>query len=132
MSQENVELVHRFVDAFQAHDVASLIELFSPDCEIVALRSAFEGTFSGRDGVRRWAESVYEVAPDSGFVAERVISVRDERAVLLGRQRGTARMGGADFDAPVGATFEFESGLVGRITSYASHAEALEAAGLRE
>ena len=88
MSQENVETVHRFVDAFQAHDVGALIELFSPDCEIVALRSAFEGPFRGRDGVRRWAESVYEAAPDSGFVAERVIPARNERVVVLGRQTG--------------------------------------------
>jgi ketosteroid isomerase-like protein len=132
MSQENVEVAHRFVDAFQAHDVASLIELFSPDCEIVALRSAFEGTFRGRDGVRRWAESVYEAAPDSAFAAERVIPVRDDRVVLLGRQSGTAGLGGAAFDAPVGAILEFESGLVERIISYASYAEALKAAGLRE
>jgi ketosteroid isomerase-like protein len=132
MSQENVEVVHQFVDAFQAHDVASLIELFSPDCEIVALRSAFEGTFRGREGVRRWAESVYEAAPDSGFTAERVVPAHEERAVLLGRQTGTARLGGASFDAPVGAIFEFESGLVRRIDSYTSHAEALKAAGLQE
>jgi ketosteroid isomerase-like protein len=132
MSQENVETVHRFVDAFQAHDVGALIELFSPDCEIIALRSAFEGEFRRRDGVRRWAESVYEAAPDSGFMAERVIPAGDERAVLLGRQTGTARLGGAAFDAPVGAIFEFESGHVTRITSYASHTEALEAAGLSE
>jgi hypothetical protein len=88
MPQKNVAVVHRFVDAFQAHDVTSLIELFSPDCEIVALRSAFEGPFRGRDGVRRWAESVYEAAPDSGFVAERVIPARNEGVVVLGRQTG--------------------------------------------
>ena len=132
MSQENVEIARRMVDAFQAHDVARLVDLFSPDCEIMALRSAFEGAFRGRDGVRRWAESTYEAAPDSGFLAERLIPTDDERVVVLGRQTGTAQLGGAPFDAPVGAIFEFESGLIRRIDSYASHADALEAAGFEE
>ena len=132
MSQENIEVVRRFVDAFRAHDVAALVDLFTPDCELVALRSAFEGTFRRRDGVRRWAESVYEAAPDTEFLVEDVTPAPGGRVVLLGRQTGTATLGGAAFDSPIGAVLEFDAGLIERIVSFASHDDALEAAGLSE
>jgi ketosteroid isomerase-like protein len=133
MSQPNIEAVRRFVDAFNARDVDALVEMAAPGCVIVAQRSKLEGEFTGRDGVRRWAESSYEWAPDARFVVERALPAGDDRVVVLGRQTGTAGVGGATFDAPLAVVAEVEMGLLKKAhAQYATHAEALAAVGLSE
>ncbi len=133
MSEETLEAVHRFVDAFNAGDVGGMVEMVAPDCVIVAQRSRLEGAFTGREGVRRWAESAFEWAPDSRMVVERTLSASDDRVVVLGRQTGTARVGGVPFDVPLAVILKLETGLLKRAEAqYPTHAEALRAAGLAE
>ena len=130
MSEKNIEIARRMLDAFNAHDVEALVELTSPDCLIVAQRSGIEGEFRGHDGVRRWAEGYFEIAPDARVVTKRVLAADGDRVVVLGRQMGTASMGGAPIDAPLAGVAELEAGLVKSLRAYPSHAEALDAAGL--
>ncbi len=133
MSRQNIERVGRFVDAFNAHDVDAMLELTTPDCVIVGQRSSLEGAFTGHEGVRRWAETAYEWAPDSRMVVERTLPAGDDRVVVLGRQTGTAGLGGASFDVPLAVVAELEQGLLKNADAhYATHASALAAAGLSE
>ncbi len=69
MSQKNIELVGRFVDAFNARDVDAIVEMAAARCEIIAQRSRIEGAYIGPDGARRWAESSYERAPDAHLLS---------------------------------------------------------------
>ena len=133
MSQQNIERVGRFVDAFNAHDVDAIVEMAAPDCVIVGQRSSLEGPFAGHEGVRRWAESAYEWAPDSRMVVERTLPAGDDRVVVLGRQTGTAGLGGAPFDVPLAVVAELEKGLLKKADArYGTHASALAAVGLSE
>lgn len=130
MSAQNVELVQRMVEAFNAQAIETLVGLASSDCRIFARRSEIEGMFEGREGVRRWAASYYETAPDVHVVAERILATAGDRVVVLGRQTGTVQAAGVPFDAPFAAVAEIEADRVRAVTAYASHAEALAAAGL--
>jgi len=132
MSQENEQAVRQFTDAFNARDIEALIGQTSPDCVIVARRSEIEGAFVGPDGVRRWAESYLEAAPDVKITVERVSDVDSDRVLVLGRQTGTALVGGAPFDAPLAILAERKEGRLSRFKAFSTHTEALEAAGLSE
>ena len=130
MAEDNLEAARGIIEAMNDHDVDAVVALATPDCVIVALRSAIEGAFEGHAGVRRWIETYVEAIPDVRFEVERLRAVDDHRVVLLGRQAGTASLGGAPFDEPMAGIGEFEGGLLKRWEAYPSHAEALAAAGL--
>ncbi len=74
MSQENVELVHRAIDAVNRRDLAALLAVMDDDVEAAPLMAAMEGGYRGHDGIRRWWENLHDVWPD--FSIE-VLEVRD-------------------------------------------------------
>jgi ketosteroid isomerase-like protein len=129
MSQENVELTLRCVDAFNRRDLDALLALMDEDVKGVAPLSSMEGDYQGHAGVRRWWESLFEGLPD--FTVE-VVEVRDlgdvTVAVLQNRAHGSAS------DAPVEERLwvvgEWRNGKAVWWHTFRSEAEALEAAGL--
>jgi ketosteroid isomerase-like protein len=76
MSQENVELFYRAIDAFNRRDLDALMALMDDDVEFVVRQTAMEGESSHRnhDGVRRWWNSLFDVFPDYNV---EVVEVRD-------------------------------------------------------
>src|SRR5215213_4634991 len=60
MSQENVEVVRRVIEAFEAKDIDALVVEHHPDVEIVVLRSEIEGPYLGHEGLRRMAADMFE------------------------------------------------------------------------
>ena len=131
MSQENVELVHRCVDAFNRRDLDALLTLMDDDVEVAPPLASMEGNHRGHDGVRRWWENVFEGLPDCNV---EVVAVRDlgdlTVAVLLVRAHGAAS------DAPVEAMLwhigGWRRGKAVWWRFFAPRAEALEAVGLWE
>ena len=76
MSQENVELFYRAMDAFNRRDLDALLALMDDDVELVPRQVALEGesSFRRHDGVRRWWNSLFDVFPDYSI---EVVGVRD-------------------------------------------------------
>ena len=74
MSQENVELTHRSLDAFNRHDLAAVLALMDDDVESDSLIVAIEGGYHGHDGVRRLWEDAHNAVPDLTIEA---VEVRD-------------------------------------------------------
>jgi ketosteroid isomerase-like protein len=101
-------------------------------------RTAFErllagggNEFRGHDGIRRfWRE--YRESWEYFRVA--VVELRDlgDRVLLLGSISARGKEGGVDVDSPGGSVVTLRDGKVVRSEDYLSHAEALEAVGLRE
>src|ERR1700750_2411586 len=61
MSQENVEVVRRFLDAFNARDVEVLVSLSADDCELRPFRAQLEGiVYRGHEGVRQFLSDMDE------------------------------------------------------------------------
>ena len=52
--------------------------------------------------------------------------------VALTRQSGIGKESGVPVELNLGLVYELRDGRIARITNYLTHAEALEAAGLRE
>ena len=131
MSQENVELAYRAIDAVNRHDLDGYLALMDVDVEAVPLMAAMEGGYHGHDGIRRWWRHLHDVWSD--FSIE-VVEVRDLGEVTLAALH--LRGHGAGSDAPGEQTIWFSAeARHEKIVWWSSHrteAEALEAVGLRE
>jgi ketosteroid isomerase-like protein len=140
MSQENVEIVRRLLGGFQARFERGHLGggfdlgLVADDYEWVLAGEPFEGrsVWRGREGwvefMRLWTEQF----DDYSFQVVRVIDAGDDRVVALVRQSGTGKESGASVEWDNGVVIELKDGRLIRATNYLSHAEALEAVGLRE
>ena len=136
MSRENVETVQRAVAAWNADDLAAFLAELDADVEWhPAIQPGLEGaatTYRGHDGAREfWRQ-------DRGEAWERLTNrpqeFRDlgESVVVLGRIDLPARVTGIEFSQEVGEVFDLRAGKIVRIRDFLTHAEAVEAAGLRE
>jgi ketosteroid isomerase-like protein len=133
MSEENVEAVYETVDAFNRRDLDAFLAFTDPDIEWSPLTFELEGggPSHGHDGVRRWWETWIGTFPDfSGEVED----VRDlgEVTVTRARLRGHGAASGATLEQTVWIFAEWRQRKCVRWRTFASEAEALEAAGLSE
>ena len=131
MSQENIEAHRRAIDAFNQRDLDTLMELADEGVVVESRIAAVEGGYSGRAGVRRWCQNLFEMIPDFEVEAE---DVRDLGDVTLARVR--VRGHGAGSAAPLDQVlWQVGRWRDGRYTwgrNCTTRAEALEAAGLSE
>ena len=133
MSQENVELAQRSLDAFNRRDKAAWLAMMDPDLEAVPPPDWPES------GVIRGSESVWN------FYVQNIEAFREgtlEHVDLIdaGNDCVVAHMRGEMHGKASGASVAFSYWTVGTVRSgkmlrvewFADRAEALEAAGLRE
>jgi uncharacterized protein len=135
MSRENVEAFKRGVEALNRRDVEALLPELDPEVE---WHSAFlmgmtgKGTvYRGHEGIREFFGDVVEAL--SVFDAE-YPEIRElgDRIVALGRLRTRGTASGAELESPIGSVVDLKNGKAIRVRTFLDHAEALEAAGLRE
>ena len=133
MSQENVELHHRAIDAFNRRDLDAFLALMDDDVEVVPRASAMEGESSYRrhEGVRRWWNNVLEVIPDWNIEVLAVHDLGDLTVTHL-----PVRGHGAGSDTPT-EHVDLAGGPVAArdvrlVALFETRAEALEAVGLPE
>jgi ketosteroid isomerase-like protein len=132
MSQENVELVRRAVDAVNRQDLDAILALSDLEVVLVPRTLGVEGgTLRGHDGIRTWWEGIFNAFPD--FNAE-LISVRGIEDLTLAslRVRGHGEGSGAPFEDAVWQVYRIRDGRVVWWQTFGSESEALEAAGLSE
>jgi ketosteroid isomerase-like protein len=133
MSQENVELVYQFIDAFNRRDVESFLALCDTEVEYFSHVVELEGggPYRGHDGIRRWWASLLAISPDFRVDIE---EVRDLGDITLTRWRAHGHGAGSDvpMEQTQWAVGEWRHGKAvwGRVVL--SEAEALEAAGIEE
>ena len=136
MSQDNVETVQRAVEAWNADDLDAFLAVLDAGVEWhPAIQPGLEGkatSYLGHEGARKiWRQ-------DRGEAWERLTNrpqeFRDlgESVLVLGRLDLTARATGIEFSQEVGEVFDLRAGKIVRIRDFLTHAEAIEAAGLRE
>jgi ketosteroid isomerase-like protein len=131
MSRQNVELLHRALDAFNRRDLEAFLALMEADVEAVSRLVAIEGDYRGHDGIRRWWGNLLDAIPD--FTIE-VVEVRDLGDLTLAVLRNRGH--GAGSEIPVEQRLwhvaEWRDQKVVWWSAYETEAEALEAVGLRE
>ena len=132
MSQENVEIVRRGFDAYNAGDLNALREFYDPDVVWHHLEGWPEpGPSVGRDAVLREVEQLRE-AWQEGDSLEPVSDFREAANQVLVRMawRGSGR--GPDAAMEFTYLFTLRNRRAITIEMFWDHAEALEAVGLSE
>jgi ketosteroid isomerase-like protein len=131
MSQPNVEIVKRWIDAFNRRNLDDYHDLFTPDLEWFP---AFPGTVEGeghlgREGIERYFGEISDTWEEFHAIAEEYRDLGD-RVLALGRMEGRGRGSGVPVTSPIGGIYDFRDGKIARGRVYLGHAEALRAAGL--
>ena len=136
MSQEKVEIVRAAFDAWNRGDFDAWISAWDDQVEWhPSIEPALEGgkaTYRGLDGARKAWDDYRGGAWER--LTMRIQEIRDlgESVLVLGQADLTARTTGLEFTEEVGSLMTFRGGKVITSQDFLSHAEALEAAGLRE
>ena len=119
MSEDNVELVHKAVDATNKRDLATLDAIFSEEGEFHSTFAASEGrVFRGRDGVRDYFATLSEVFDDMRIEIEEIADAGADRLVVVVRVMGRGKGSGAEVEQRNGQVWAFGNGRITRIDSY--------------
>jgi ketosteroid isomerase-like protein len=131
MSQANVEIAERGIDAFNRRDVEALAEVTALDFEwFPALPGAVEGDgYRGIQGIETYLGEIRETWEALQVLADEYRDL-DDRVLALGRTEGRGRGSGIQVDAPLAMVFDFRGGKISRVLTYLDRSEALLAAGL--
>ena len=133
MSQENVEIVQRHVEAWNRHDLGAYLASFASDAEIDWSRSRapHKGVYRGHGEIETFWDVFWLTFEDvqlettHGFTEAGSEVVYSNTAHMQGRQ-------GIKVIARSTLVFTVENGQITRERLFQERAEALEAAGLRE
>jgi len=130
MSQENVEVVRRMVEAFNRREVP--LEFLDPEVEwIEDPRYPDAQTYRGPEGVERSIRKWWETWASQTMRVEGMVDA-DDLVAFWGVVDARGTDSEVTVSAPFGGVWEFRDGLIVRVHVLAGRDEALEAAGLRD
>jgi ketosteroid isomerase-like protein len=134
MSQENVELAQRAVDAFNLRDVDAFVTLLSPEVvfEENPVVPGLRDVYRGRAEVREWIEAVLEVFENLQVEVVELTELGDDGvfAETVSMARGTAS--GVPVEFRFWMVAWFAERKITRRQVFWTRDQALEAAGLSE
>jgi ketosteroid isomerase-like protein len=133
MSQKNVEIVRRCIEAMNRRDFSQFSELFDPDVEYDLSRNIFNpDVYLGYEGIERLVAVVEDVWDELHGVPEEVIDAGDKVVSALLMQ-GKGRESGIEVKMRLFQVWSFRGSRVVRVVGgYRDRSDALDAAGLSE
>jgi len=134
MSEQNVEIVRRWVGFYNRRDTDGLIELTTPDYEMKSVFAGVEsgGIFRGYAGFPfEYFKTLDEAYEQFELVPQEFIDV-GAAVLMVAHIDWRGRGSGAAGRGPLFALFWLRAGRVFREESFTDRAEAFEAAGLSE
>jgi len=134
MSHENVELIRRMFDCWNAGDVDGWASYSHPDIEWTSEPfGALDGqprTYRGRDELRSFAADVLEGFADLGRIERLEYRELGDSVLALGVYTAKAGSDGPMVSTPMGWLFVIRDGKITRGRDFLDQRRALEAAGL--
>jgi ketosteroid isomerase-like protein len=131
MSQENVELVQRMVNAWNRGDYETARDFFDPEVEVeVALGADYDGAYSGHIGLARLMRFWGAFGSYRSDMQESIAA--GDAVVALMRHQATGKSSGIDVEMSQWSVYVFRDGKIVRHAQFRSEAQALEAAGISD
>jgi ketosteroid isomerase-like protein len=133
MSQKNVEIVRRVIDAWNRDQPEGVIRFLDPDVVFDATQRRINPkTYTGMEGMRVMLADRDEVWEEFRLEPDEFVDAAD-RVVVIGRWVGKGRGSGIEVQRPVAHVFTLHDGRVVRVElGYTGRGDALEATGLSE
>jgi ketosteroid isomerase-like protein len=133
MSEENLEIVRRYLAAYDSGGLDASAEFWHPDIEWRAVEGYIDdvGVIRGPDGMRQYYRQWEEMFDAGRTEIEELIEAGDYVVALL---RGVGRMkeSDAEIDIRYAVVISVRDGKIAGGREYSTRQEALEAAGLSE
>ena len=133
MSEENVEIVRKVIDAVNRGDLDAWLGFLSPEVVWESLPLVgFRDVYRGRAEAREWLEQLLEVFEEAHVEIEEITALSDDRVLIVSRVTGRGRGSGVPVERPSWEVSWLADGLITRRQVFWTRDEALEAAGLSE
>jgi len=133
MSEQDVELVRRGLEAFSHGDVEEMLSYADPELEFhSAIVGGAEGNvYRGHEGFRRWYADSFESFEE---LRNEWSEFRDlgDRVLALGHVKARGRESGVELNSPMGWVITVRHGKVVKAQGFLGRDDAIEAAGLTE
>ena len=132
MSEQNVELHRRLVEALNGRDIDALLACLDPDVEYHPLLSRVAVTaYHGHDGIRSWFGQLDDAWEELRLDAEAYFDLGDE-TLLFYVLRGRGRHSGAEVEVAGAHVCRWRDGLGVCAKQYAHREDALKELGVAE
>jgi ketosteroid isomerase-like protein len=122
-----VEKLDSFLDSLEQGrvDVEIIGDFAHPDLEFRSgIGSQLDGRiYRGREGIADWFTEMSSMS-ELRYENRVYKPIGEEIVLFLGKSRLKGKGSGAEVASDVGVVYEFDDGLVRRVTSFMSHAEA--------
>ncbi len=82
LTVSTIDIINRFNEAFNRHDVPAVMALMTDDCKFDNTYPAPDGElFEGQEAVRRFWEEFFQSSPDALFTSEEMFTLGDRCVV---------------------------------------------------
>jgi ketosteroid isomerase-like protein len=131
MSQENVEIMRRCLEAFAEGNLEHVFAASDPGIELEVSDAYFDAprTYRGHEGMRELFAAQAEVFDPFRLEPEEFLDAGD-RVVVIARAGGLARESGVEVVGRFGHLWTVQGGKIVAFKEFKDPDEALEAAGL--
>jgi ketosteroid isomerase-like protein len=133
VSERNIELARRLVEAYNARDVEAYIACHDPSIEFYSAFAAVSGgVYHGHDGVRRFFQDMEDAwGRDIRIEPETYFDLR-EQVLAYYVLHGRGQNSGVEVAMPNAAVVTWREGLVVYFRAYTSREDALRDLGVSE
>jgi ketosteroid isomerase-like protein len=132
MPQENVEVVHAFLEAFNRGDLDAAVSFLTDDLDLRPPSHLFDGVvFHGHAGFRAWVDRTAESWRRAEGSAREVATV-GEHLVMAVHYRLIGHDSGVPVNQSYFSVWTLREGKVAAVISYPGERAALAAVGLSE
>jgi len=132
MSEKNVEIERRSLDAFNRGDLEAAFADVDPETELIDDPRVPGGqTLRGKAEGERYFDSLSRYWESVRIVPERLVDLGDD-VLILGRMIARTRRGGPEIERALDQMVTLHDGKIIRNRVFSSRDDALEAAGLSE
>jgi ketosteroid isomerase-like protein len=134
VSEQNVELLRRAYEAFNARDIETLIAYYDPSVEFHSHFAAVGGmtVYHGHDGLRRWHRDLEDVWGDEIRLEPEAYFDLGEHTLAFGALHGRGRQSGVDVALPAAQVARWRDGRIVFFKGYADKEDALSDLGVSE
>jgi ketosteroid isomerase-like protein len=125
VSEENVELHRRFVEAFNARDVDGLIALCDQHVEFHSLFAAVGDSAYHGQAIRRWHRDLQEAWGEEIRIEPEAFFDLDEHTLAFNVLHGRGRQSGVEVTMPYAQVIRWREGLIVHFKAYVHREDAL-------
>jgi ketosteroid isomerase-like protein len=131
--EQNVEVLRRAVDAFNARDIDRFLSYFHPDIKLHSAFSAIGGAeYHGHDGLRKLFRDFEQAWGDEIHVESKAYFDLGDRTISSYVIHGRGLHSGVDVDLPSALVAGWRDGLIAYLKAFAHREDAFAELGVAE